>query len=196
MPASIKAIYYCSNQASNQLICAELCSTLINRGHSVTVVAEDGFTHLHHLQDEVKYQHLQLKGNKQHDLHLKPKQGTALVDSEAAWLRAQKADVVICGAVPFGCSAAAAAGICAVCIANSTGGEVTVRHTLQLILESQPSHAFAGCLLQIAAAAMGSKNVTATSGGTPELNATRQTYKSHSTFCFVSACGLHFICVK
>ncbi len=129
MPASIKAIYYCSNQASNQLICAELCSTLINRGHSVTVVAEDGFTHLHHLQDEVKYQHLQLKGNKQHDLHLKPKQGTALVDSEAAWLRAQKADVVICGAVPFGCSAAAAAGICAVCIANSTGGEVTVRHT-------------------------------------------------------------------
>ncbi len=129
MPASIKAVYYCSTQASNQLICAELCSTLINRGHSVIVVAENGSTCLNHLENDVKFQHLQLTGNKQHGLNLKPKQGTALVDSEAAWLRAQKADVVICGAVPFGCSAAAAAGICAVCIANSTGGEATIRHT-------------------------------------------------------------------
>ncbi len=129
MAASIKAVYYCSSQASDQLICAELCSTLINRGHSVTVVAEDGVTHLNHLRDDVKFQRVQLKGKKQHGLNLQPKQGTALVDSEAAWLRAQKADVVICGAVPFGCSAAAAAGICAVCIANSTGGEATVRQT-------------------------------------------------------------------
>lgn len=129
MAASMKAVYYCSDQASDQLICAELCSTLISRGHSVSVVAEDGLTQLNHLQDDVNFQHLQLKGNKQRGQNLKPKQGTALVDSEAAWLRAQKADVVICGAVPFGCSAAAAAGICAVCIANSTGGEATVRRT-------------------------------------------------------------------
>ncbi len=129
MPASIKAVYYCNSQASDQLICTELCSTLINRGHSVIVVADHVFTCLNHLENDVKFQHLQLTGNKQHDLHPKPKEGTALVDSEAAWLRAQKVDVVICGAVPFGCSAAAAAGICAVCIANSTGGEATVRPT-------------------------------------------------------------------
>ena len=129
MSVSIKAVYYCSNEASNQLICAELCSTLINRGHSVVVVAENGFKCLNHLKNDVKFQHVQLKGNKQHGLNLKPKQGTALVDSEAAWLRAQKADVVVCGAMPFGCSAAAAAGICAVCIAHSTGGEATVRRT-------------------------------------------------------------------
>ncbi|DBA85687.1 hypothetical protein WJX77_011063 [Trebouxia sp. C0004] len=124
MAASIKVVYYCSSQASNQLICAELCSTLINRGHSVIVVAENGFTCLNHLENDVKFQHIRLKGNKQHGLSLEPKQGIALVDSEAAWLRAQKADVVICGAVPFGSLAAAAAGICAVCIANSTGDSV------------------------------------------------------------------------
>jgi len=129
MAASMKAVYYCSDQPSYQLICAELSSILINRGHSVTIVAEGGFTHLNHLEDNVKFQHLQLKGNKQHGLDLKPKQGKAWVDSEAAWLRAQKANVVISGAVPFACSAAAAAGICAVCIANSTGGEATVRQT-------------------------------------------------------------------
>ena len=42
---------------------------------------------------------------------------------EARWLRSQKAQVVISAAVPWACAAAAAAGVCAVCVANSTGGD-------------------------------------------------------------------------
>ena len=45
------------------------------------------------------------------------------VEAEARWLRSQKAQVVISAAVPRACAAAAAAGVCAVCVANSTGGD-------------------------------------------------------------------------
>ena len=51
-----------------------------------------------------------------------PKQQPS-VEAEASWLRAQKAQVVISAAVPWACAAAAAAGVCAVCVANSTGGD-------------------------------------------------------------------------
>ena len=45
------------------------------------------------------------------------------VEADAGWIRAQRAQVVISGAVSLACAAAAAAGVCCVCIAHSTGGK-------------------------------------------------------------------------
>jgi hypothetical protein len=131
-------------------------------------------------------------GNKQHDLHLKPKQDTALVDSEAAWLRAQKADVVICGAVPFGCAAAAAAGICAVYIANSTGGKVAVRHTT-----AYPGMLAVACICWLHATNCMQRlpwvQRTVWQQEAPHLSCMplSKLTKLTQKLCFVSACGLH-----
>ncbi len=119
MASAIKAVYYYSNQPAHNLICEELCSTLVNRGHSVVVVAQSALPHISCLQHKVAFRQCQpdmvQRAKQQKDI--------ALIDSEAAWLRAQKADVVVSAAVPWGCAAAAAAGICAVCIAHKLGGE-------------------------------------------------------------------------
>lgn len=121
----MKAVYYCTEQASHQLICAELCSTLVARGHSVSIVAQGHLAQLDCLQHQHKvvFRHRLLEETEQRRTGLEPQQGTAQIDAEAAWLRAQKTNVVISAAVPFGCAAAAAAGVCAVCIAHSIGGD-------------------------------------------------------------------------
>lgn len=125
----MRAVYYCTEQASHQLICAELCSTLVARGHSVSIVAQGHLAHLDCLkhQHKVIFRHRPLEETAQQRTSLELQQGTAQIDAEAAWLRAQKANVVISAAVPFGCAAAAAAGICAVCIAHSIAGEAAVK---------------------------------------------------------------------
>ena len=124
----MKAVYYCTEEASHQLICAELCSTLVRRGHSVVVVAQGHTPQLDCLQHHYKviFRDCPVEETTQQRIGLESKQG--LVDAEAAWLRAHKTDVVISAAVSFGCAAAAAAGVCAVCIAHSTGGEAAVNH--------------------------------------------------------------------
>ena len=124
MTASIRAVYYYEEEASQHLICQEVCRVLADRGHSATaVVLSRG--------EDVDEPQERLAASRNSSLNLrrlghsqKASSGQQpFVKAEAAWLRKHKAHVVISAAVPWACAAAAAAGICSVCLAHSTGGK-------------------------------------------------------------------------
>ena len=121
MAAAVNVVYYCDNLAAHRLICSELCSSLTGRGHSVTLVcqSQEADSTLRQLPHAVACRCRAQSTD--------PREALALINEEAAWLRSKKADVVISAAVPFGCSAAAAAGVCAVCIAHCIGGDTNCR---------------------------------------------------------------------
>lgn len=120
MATSTNAVYYRKRQALHDLVCQEVCRVLLSRGHSVILVSS-GDTHTPLRQkltghpEQVSSQPLEAAAA------TSPMQQPS-VEAEAVWLRAQKAQVVVSAAVPWACAAAAAAGVCAVCVANSTGG--------------------------------------------------------------------------
>lgn len=122
MAAAIKAVLYCCKE--DQLVYVELCRVLLDRGHTVVLVSgTEGRKDLR-LNQKLAVQPQQIS----HDLPLGgvaaalPDRKQPSVQAEASWLRVQKAQVVISAAIPWACAAAAAAGVCAVCVANSTGG--------------------------------------------------------------------------
>ena len=129
MPDAIHVVYYCDNLAAHRLICSELCSTLTDRGHSVTFVSQ------RQEADSTPRQLPAAVACRCRAKSIDPRDTLTLINEEAAWLRSQKADVVISAAVPFGCSAAAAAGVCAVCIAHCIGGDTNCRpYVLSILL--------------------------------------------------------------
>ena len=117
MSPSVSVVYYCDNLADHQLILQELSNTLISRRHAVTLVTQDA-AYRHQLRTCLRVTVRERVRN------LDARQSLAFIDKEAAWLRSVDADVVVSAAVPFGCAAAAAAGVCAVCIAHTTGGNI------------------------------------------------------------------------
>ena len=117
MAAPIRAVYYSADHSAHMSICQELCSTLVDRGHSVIVVAAEMNPRVECLQ------HISNVVLRPRSINTEPGRSTATIETEAAWLRTQKADVVISAAVSWGCAAAAAAGVCCVCIAYTTEGE-------------------------------------------------------------------------
>lgn len=124
MAASIKAVVY--GLKESQLICEELCRVLLDRGHTVVLVSNmDGRKEMQHEQKRTvtlqQVRHMPRGAGAAASLE----QQQLSVEEEASWLRVQKAQVVVSAAVPWACAAAAAAGVCAVCVANSTGGNAT-----------------------------------------------------------------------
>lgn len=121
MARSINCVYYRNKSASHNLVCQELCRVLLSRGHSVVLVISEDATGTALRQKLI----VQLGQISSQPLEAVAATGPSqpYVDSEARWLRSQKAQVVISAAVPQACAAAAAAGVCAVCVANSTGGD-------------------------------------------------------------------------
>lgn len=121
MARSINCVYYRIKSASHNLVCQELCSVLLNRGHSVVLVLSEDATGTA-LRQKLIVQHGQISSQPLEAVAAtSPSQ--PFVETEARWLRSQRAQVVISAAVPRACAAAAAAGVCAVCVANSTGGD-------------------------------------------------------------------------
>ena len=105
-------------------MCSELCRVLLDRGHTVVLVSD---THdRKELQQNQKLtiplQQVSDRMPLGADAAASPKRQQLCVEAEASWLRLQKAQVVVSAAIPWACAAAAAAGICSVCVANSTGG--------------------------------------------------------------------------
>lgn len=123
MSTSINAVYYRKNQAIHDLVCQEVCHVLLSRGHSVVLVSSgDKCTAL---RQKLTDHRLQISSRPLKAVAASSPTQQPSVEAEASWLRAQKAQVVISAAVPWACAAAAAAGVCAVCVTNSTGGEAT-----------------------------------------------------------------------
>ena len=121
MATSITAVYYCKKQALHDLVCQELCRMLLSRGHSVVLVSS-GDTHTALRQKLTDHPEQTSTQPLEAVAATSPRQQPSL-ETEASWLRAQKAQIVISAAVPWACAAAVAAGVCAVCVANSTGGD-------------------------------------------------------------------------
>ena len=120
MATPTNAVYYRRTQAVHDLVCQEVCRVLLSRGHSVVLVS-CGDTHTplrQKLTDHPEQISIQPLGAVAATFPIQQPS----VEAEASWLRAQKAQVVVSAAVPWACAAAAAAGVCAVCVANSTGG--------------------------------------------------------------------------
>ena len=121
MTASINAVYYRNKQPLHDLVCQEVCRTLLNRGHTVVLVSS-GDTHTT-LRQKLTDRQVQISNQPREAVAATSPRQQPSVKSEASWLRAQKAQVVISAAVPWACAAAAAAGVCAICVAHSTGGD-------------------------------------------------------------------------
>ena len=104
---------------------------LLSRGHSVVLVSS-GDTHTA-LRQKLTDHPMQFSSQPLQAAAATSPREQLSVETEASWLRAQKAQVVISAAVPWACAAAAAAGVCAVCVANSTGGDARASslHTSQ-----------------------------------------------------------------
>lgn len=126
MTTSVRAACYCEEEASQQLICQEVCRVLATRGHSVTVVvlsrgneAEEPKQHCHTSELE----HSSSVSWRCLSVQQAPPGERRFVEAEAAWLRTHKVQVVVSASVPWAYAAAAAAGVCSVCLAHSTGGK-------------------------------------------------------------------------